>query len=98
MRKIFQKVTYTNRTICADKNANRYLHRSKSRPKQSFAIANKKKLSKIDDAAGYELREMDIAMASETYIKIDQIGQMIATECEQTSITAESIYMDKILS
>ena len=81
MKTIFRKVTCTNRTICVDKDAKRYLHRSKSRPKQTFAMMNKKKLSQMDDAAGYELREMDIAMASETYIKINKIGQMIAIEC-----------------
>ena len=68
MRRIFEKVTYINRTICAYKDTNKYLHRSKSRPKQTFAMVNKKKLSQSDDAAGYELEEVDVAMESETYI------------------------------
>ena len=55
-------------------------------------MANKKKLFQSDDAAGDESKGKDIAMTSETY-KL----QMIAAECEQTIITAESIYMDMIL-
>ena len=41
-------------------------------------------MTQSDDAAGYALKEMDIAMASETYIKL---SQMIAAVCRQTFIT-----------
>ena len=55
-------------------------------------MANKKKLSQSDqsdDTAGCERKEMDIAMASETYIKLSQLSQTITVECEQTFIIAE---------
>ena len=51
-------------------------------------MANKKKLSRSDDAACYELEEVD---ARRCYGKRDI--QIIAVECEQTLIMTESIYV-----
>ena len=64
---IIQNVKYTNRSICADTDANR-LHQSKSRRLLWRTRGNyPSQMTQSDDTAGGESKRRDAAIASETY-------------------------------